>query len=203
MMPDGALPTLQQRTASTVHLFGRARLRAPAVDVVPPSGPAQARFNRIAPPDDSSPVLEPGPGTGVLTRALSERGIAPFRIAAIGASARFATVLGRRLSGVSIRAGDAARLRHLAPFAPAEVGPVICGPPLLSMPRAKVLRIVSGSFGALRPVGRFRPFTHGPPCPVPRRILDRRGLTARRPASVPLNIPSASVYVLRHSGGNV
>jgi phosphatidylethanolamine/phosphatidyl-N-methylethanolamine N-methyltransferase len=204
MTPDGVPPSPQRRAASTVHLFGREWLRAPfAVGAVAPSGRALARAITTGLSDDSGPVLELGPGTGVFTTALLARGIPASRIAAVEASGGFATALARRLPGVTVIAGDAARVRHLSPFAPGEVGTVICGLPLLSMPQAKVLRIVAGSFAALRPTGEFRLFTYGATCPVPGRILERLGLAARRSAIIPFNMPPASVYVLRRAGGNL
>lgn len=84
---------------------------------------------------------------------------------------------------------------------------VISGLPVLSMPPRRVITIPSGAFGRLREGEAFYQFTHGPLCPVPRPILDRPGLKARRTSGALLNVPPASVYKItrrtarRHRAG--
>ncbi|MDR8269479.1 phospholipid methyltransferase, partial [Acinetobacter baumannii] len=46
----------------------------------------------------------------------------------------------------------------------------------------------------LRVDGRFYQFTYGPHCPVPRRVLARLGLQARRIGFTLANLPPASVF---------
>ncbi|MBU3028999.1 class I SAM-dependent methyltransferase [Paracoccus marinaquae] len=178
--------------------FGREWLRAPLrVGAVAPSGSALARAMTRGLSDEDGPVLELGPGTGVFTAALLARGIPPERIAAIELGEHFAVALARRLPRVTVLQGDAARVGRLTPFGAGQAGSVVCGLPLLSMPPSIVLRILAGGFAALKPDGQFRLFTYGPKCPVPAPILDRVGIVARRAAFVPLNIPPASVYILK------
>ncbi|MBB5516089.1 phospholipid N-methyltransferase [Rubricella aquisinus] len=186
--------------APPVALFGREWLRAPlGVGAIAPSGPHLAAAMTRGLTQHSGPVIELGPGTGVFTKALLRRGIPAPQIAAIEASNGFTTALRATLPEVMIIQGDAARLRHIMPFGVGGAGTVICGLPLLSMPPGKVFRIVSGSFMALRPGGACRLFTYGPRCPISPRILDRLGLTAKRIAFTPLNMPPASVYLLRRT----
>lgn len=142
------------------------------------------------------PVVELGPGTGVFTAALLQRGIPPAQVAVIEASESFAADLARRFRQVVVTHGDAARVRHLSPIGPGSANLVICGLPLLSMPPTKVLRIVAGCMTILKPKGELRLFTYGPRCPVPPAILVRLGLVTQRRAVVPLNIPPASVYAV-------
>ncbi len=180
--------------------FGLEWLRAPLrVGAVAPSGTALARAITKGLSADDGPVLELGPGTGVFTAALLSRGLAASDIAAVEVSDSFAAALAERFPGVTVVRGDAARARRLAPFADGTAGAVVCGLPLLSMPPGKVLRILAGSFALLRPGGGFRLFTYGPRCPVPDAVLDRLSITATRTAFVPVNIPPASVYVLRRA----
>lgn len=89
---------------------------------------------------------------------------------------------------------DAARLASHKLFAEAEVGAVVSGLPLLSLPPRKVIAILSGAFGYMRNNGSFYQFTYGPRCPVPRAILDRIGLKAVRVGGTIRNLPPASVY---------
>jgi phospholipid N-methyltransferase len=188
-------------SGSSLLLFGREWLRSPlGVGAVAPSSRALGRAITQGLSAESGPVVELGPGTGVFTRALLERGIPAARIAAIEASEGFAQALSRALPEVTVIAGDAARVRHLSPFGAGGAGVVVCGLPLLSMPPGKVLRILAGSFASLRPGGAFRLFTYGLSCPVPGATLGRLGLSAQRAATIPLNMPPASVYVLRRRG---
>lgn len=180
-----------------VSSFGREWLKAPLkVGAVAPSGAGLARAITKGVSAAGGPVIELGPGTGVFTAALLAKGIPGRQIAAIEASDVFASALAKRYPEVTVICADAARVQHLSPFG-ARAGVVICGLPLLSIPPGKVLRILAGSFAALRPGGSFRLFTYGPRCPVRGRILDRLGLEAGRIAFVPLNMPPASIYVLR------
>ena len=177
--------------------FGREWLKAPLkVGTVAPSSSGLARAITQGLSASDGPVIELGPGTGVFTAALLARGIPGRRIVAIETSGGFASALGTLYPEVAVICADAARVWHLSPFGTTAAA-VVCGLPLLSMKPGKVLRILAGSFAAIRPGGSFRLFTYGLRCPVPGAILDRLGLVARRIAFVPLNIPPASVYILR------
>lgn len=182
---------------SSIRLFGREWVRSPfGVGAIAPSGTGLAQAITKGLSDKTAPVIELGPGTGVFTRAMMDLGIKPEQIAAVEASEGFAAALARRNPLLTVIHGDAARVGRLAPFGPGGAALVICGLPLLSMPPAKVLRILSGCMHSLRPGGELRLFTYGPRCPVSSVIRARLGLAARRTAFVPLNIPPASVYSL-------
>lgn len=186
---------------SLAACFVREWLKAPLrVGAVAPSGPGLARAITQGLSASDGPVIELGPGTGVFTAALLARAIPRAELAAIEANGGFASALAARYPDVTVIRGDAARVRHLTPFGAAAAGVVICGLPLRLMPPQKVLRILAGSFAALRRGGSFRLFTYGARCPVPEPILDRLGLAANRAGIVPLNIPPASVYVLFRRG---
>lgn len=200
MTGPGPLRRSPAQTADALRQFGREWLLSPGrVGAIAPSSAALARAMCDGLTAADAPVIELGPGTGVFTSALVAQGIPPDRIAAIEASEGFADALAHRLPGVSVIRGDAARVRHLSPFGDEGAGVVVCGLPLLSIPPAKVLRILAGSLAALRPGGEIRLFTYGPRCPVAPPLLARLGLVARRSAFVALNMPPASVYTLRRA----
>jgi phospholipid N-methyltransferase len=140
------------------------------------------------------PVLELGPGTGVFTRALLARGLAPEDLTLVEFGVKFAELLQTRFPGSRILRMDAARLdqRHL--FDGPRFGAVVSGLPLLSMPPKKIFAILAGAFHTLREGGAFYQFTYGLSCPVPRKILDRLGLKATCVGRAYLNIPPAAVY---------
>ena len=188
----------QDQPATPARLFGREWMRSPLrVGSIAPSSLRLARAMTEGMTSTSGPVIELGPGTGVFTAALLRLGIAPDQIAAIEASPSFATALAQRYPQIMVIQDDAARVLHVTPFGPEGAAVIICGLPLLSMPPAKVLRILSGSIKALRQGGELRLFTYGPRCPVSAAMLARLGLVARRKDFVPLNVPPASVYSLQ------
>ena len=75
---------------------------------IAPSGPALAKaMASHVDPDEDLPVIELGPGTGVVTKALIERGVAPERIIAIEYSPDFCRLLAERFPGITVIRGDA------------------------------------------------------------------------------------------------
>lgn len=179
--------------------FLRAWLRDPrGIGSVTPSGAALARLiaSRIGALD--GPVIELGPGTGALTRAVLARGVPLHRLALVEADAHFADALSRRYPEATILRMDAERLGETdSLFGDERACAVVSGLPLLSMPRAKVAAIVQGVFEQhLRDGGLFYQFTYGPRCPLPAALLDQLGLQARRVGSALLNLPPAAVYCI-------
>ena len=179
--------------------FLRAWLRAPRrIGAVTPSGAALARLMTAHVSQLDGPVIELGPGTGALTRALLAHGVPPHRLALIEADPHFADALARRYPKTKILRMDAAQLGHTQPlFGDERACAVVSGLPLLSMPAAQVAAIVQGVFDRqLRADGMFYQFTYGPRCPLPASLLKRLHLQARRVGGVMLNLPPASVYCI-------
>jgi phosphatidylethanolamine/phosphatidyl-N-methylethanolamine N-methyltransferase len=164
------------------------------VAAVAPSGDPLARLiTRDIGPSDA-PVLELGAGTGVFTRALLERGLRESDLTLVEYGSEFATMLQQRFPRARVVWMDATKLARHNLFPDANVGAVISGLPLLSMSPRKVISVLSGALGQLRPGGSFYQFTYGPRCPVPRPVLDRLGLKAVRIGSTVRNLPPAAVY---------
>ncbi|MCC1494028.1 class I SAM-dependent methyltransferase [Cognatishimia sp. F0-27] len=186
-----------KKQAAAAWMFGREWVREPRkVGAIVPSSQALARAitEGIGPQD--GPVIELGPGTGVFTAALLQRGLPADQIAAIEANPTFADALRLRFPGVAIIHGSATRTHSLTPFAAQSVGTIICGLPLLSIPPQITFRILHSSFVALKPGGTVRLFTYGHKCPAPQNMLKRLGLTSRRLQFIPMNVPPASVFVV-------
>ena len=74
------------------------------------SGHADYTLAGVADPESDLPVLELGPGTGVVTRALLARGVAPERIVAIEYSSDFVVHLRRDMPEISVLQGCAFNL---------------------------------------------------------------------------------------------
>jgi phosphatidylethanolamine/phosphatidyl-N-methylethanolamine N-methyltransferase len=177
--------------------FLRAWLRDPrGIGAVTPSGAALARLMTAHVSQLDGPVIELGPGTGALTRALLARGVLPHRLALIEADPHFADALAKRYPKATILRMDAARLGDTESLFGDELAcAVVSGLPLLSMPASQVAAIVQGVFERqLRSDGMFYQFTYGPRCPLPTALLKRLNLQAHRVGSALLNLPPAAVY---------
>jgi phospholipid N-methyltransferase len=185
---------MTNKTADAL-LFFRAWLSAPLrVASVTPSGRALSSLMTAEISAKTGTVIELGPGTGVFTQALLQQGVAEENLVLIEYGADFASQLSLRFPTAKTIQMDAAKLSKLPLQAPAPVGAVVSGLPLLSMPTRKVHAILEGAFSHLRPNGAFYQFTYGPRCPIARPLLDRLGLKAKYIGYTLANIPPAAVY---------
>jgi phosphatidylethanolamine/phosphatidyl-N-methylethanolamine N-methyltransferase len=139
-------------------------------------------------------VVEFGPGTGRMTEAILERGVAPENLDLFEMNSEFAAALHKKFAGVSIHVTGA---QNVAAHIEGGVGAVVSGLPLLSMPQELRHAIVRGAFDVLRPDGIFIQFTYGPRPPLRAETLLKLGLQAKPFAKVWLNFPPAQVYVLQ------
>jgi phosphatidylethanolamine/phosphatidyl-N-methylethanolamine N-methyltransferase len=183
----------------TMHLL-RAWLRDPrSVGALAPSGPALARLMTAHVDHAHGPVIELGPGTGVFTRALLERGLPGHRLVLVETDPVLASTLAQRYPHARVLRMDAARLgRSSSLFGDERASAVISGLPLLSIPADKVDAIVEGVFERqLQHDGALYQFTYGLRCPVPRALRQRLGLEAERIGGAWLNLPPAWVWRIR------
>jgi len=177
--------------------FFQAWMSSPRrVGAVAPSGAALAELITREITASSGPVLELGPGTGVFTYQLLKRGIRQQDLTLIEYGSDFMRLLQIRFPGARVLWMDASRLAAERIFDGAPVGAVISGLPLLNMSTRKMISILGGAFGYLRPGGAYYQFTYGMRCPVPRPILDRLGLKATLVDRTLRNVPPAAVYRL-------
>lgn len=174
------------------------------VGAVAPSGGALAELMTREITPATGPVIELGPGTGAFTYKILKRGVRPQDLTLIEYGSEFVRTLQLRFPGSRVLWMDASRLAGHALFERKSVGAVVSGLPLLNMSTRKVMSILDGAFGYLRPGGGFYQFTYGMRCPVRRPILDRLGLKATLVDRAMLNVPPAAVYritrrALRHA----
>jgi phosphatidylethanolamine/phosphatidyl-N-methylethanolamine N-methyltransferase len=180
--------------ADHLYFFRSWILDPKHVAAVAPSGKALARLMTMDLYLEDGPVLELGPGTGVFTQALLKQGFAETDLTLVEYGSEFAVRLQRRFPGARVLWMDAAQINKNDIFRDVRFGAVVSGLPLLSMHHRKILAILSGAFSTMRTNAAFYQFTYGPRCPVPRPILDRLGLKARRIHVVLSNVPPATVY---------
>ncbi len=181
--------------ASDTFTFFRAWISDPLrVASVIPSGGALAELITRGLDPANGPVLELGPGTGAFTHALVRRGFRPADLTLVELGDDFADMLARRYPEATILRVDAASLPPLSDPVSRPHGAAVSGLPLLSMPPAKVMRIVAAAFRLLDRQACLYQFTYGWRCPVPASVLDRLGLKAEKVGRVLANFPPAAVY---------
>ncbi|MBY3136077.1 class I SAM-dependent methyltransferase [Rhizobium laguerreae] len=174
--------------------FLLAWLRAPLrIASITPSGPRLAGLMTKEISPLTGPVLELGPGTGVFTAALLERGIAERDLTLVEYERDFATLLQGRFPDARVLWVDVRQMWKTA-LSGSFFGGVVSGLPLLAMRPEDVRTLLEGCFSNLRPHGAFYQFTYGPKCPVPVEILDSLDLVATRIGWTLRNIPPAAVY---------
>ena len=163
---------------------------------VAPSSRALGRaMAREVDPSGGLPVLELGPGTGVVTQALLDRGVT--KLTSIEYDPRFAELVQRRFPQVRVVQGDAFDLdRTLGSLDAASCAPlaaVVSSLPLINFPDAMRRSLLDGIFARLAPSAPFVQFSYRlkpPVAPPP-------GIAVRRAATVWLNLPPARVWVYR------
>jgi phosphatidylethanolamine/phosphatidyl-N-methylethanolamine N-methyltransferase len=176
--------------------FLRALIARPKnIGAVAPSSRALARaIARQIDPDSAGPVLELGPGTGVITAALLERGITPDRLTVVEYDAEFAAAIAARFHGVHVIQGDAFDLsRTLGPRNTAPFAGIISGIPLLNFPVPRRRAYVEMLAQHLTPGAPLVQFSYGMHAPV----VPPSGHSVIRAAFVWANLPPARVWVYR------
>src|ERR1700744_546239 len=156
--------------AATEHLhFLRGLIARPKnVGAIVPSSPALARaIAHQIDPKIPGPVLELGPGTGVVTEALIERGIAPERITAIEYDPEFAALVTARCPRVRVIQGDAFNLaKTLGADSTMPFAAIVSGLPLLNFPMERRQLLLDQIFARLAPGAPFVQFSYGTRPPV-------------------------------------
>ncbi len=177
--------------------FFRTWLQKPMLTgAVSPSGKALARaMARLVDADSRWPVLELGPGTGPVTAALIEHGVAPERIVAVEFNPEFCALLVQRFRGLNVVEGDAYDLATSLP--PGLAGPyaaVISSLPLLNRPAEDRRALIDQALARVLPGCGLIQFSYGFGPPVPAAPGD---FTVERTALVLANIPPARVWLYR------
>lgn len=137
------------------------------------------------------PVIELGGGTGKISRALLEAGLAPENLHTLEINPDFLALLKERLPDSNIHN---MRAEHLTDTGLKNVAAVVSGLPLLSMPEEVQRAILKGAFEVLRPGGAFVQFTYGYKPPVREAIIRETGAHFTRSERIWGNLPPARVY---------
>lgn len=167
---------------------------------VTPSGPALAQMMaRAIDPSMPGPIIELGPGTGVITKALLERGIEAERLILVEFDASFCRLLAERFPGVHVVQGDAYHLSTtLAGRLDAPAAAIVSSLPLMTKPERVRLALLAEGFDLMAPDGPFVQFTYSVNSPIPRKTS--LAFEAEASPRIWLNVPPARVWVYRRAG---
>lgn len=166
---------------------------------VVPSGSDLARkmasFVDVTP---HSRVLELGPGTGSVTKALLARGLKRPDLTVIEYSSEFCHLLQSRFPGISVVEGDAYALRNTLGLGPSEgqFDAIISSLPLLTRPESVRVELLEEAMDLLPTGAPFVQFSYGllPP------VKPEAGINVSASSWVWKNLPPARVWVYRATG---
>ena len=163
--------------------------------IIPTSSVTARRMASVIDPSSGLPVLEVGPGTGVITRAILGHGIKPENLYAVEYSEDFVRHLRRHFPGVNVIQGDAFDLdTTLGDKSGTVFDSVVSGVPLLNFPvthRIGYLNSLLDRIPAGRPVVQL---TYGPLSPIP---AGRGDYTVEHFDFVIRNIPPTQLWIYR------
>ncbi|MBN9672768.1 class I SAM-dependent methyltransferase [Roseibium aggregatum] len=172
---------------------------------ITPSGPElAAKMASFVTPQPHSRVVELGPGTGVVTKALLDRGFSHPQLNLIEYSAEFCDLLSLRYPGLPVLQGDAYALRaSLAQpggFFGGDVEPrhsldgIVSSLPLLTRPEPVRKALLDDALDLLKPGAPFIQFSYGLTAPVK---PNSRAVSVFSSDWVWKNLPPARVWVYR------
>ena len=168
--------------------------------IVPTSSITAARMASIVDTKSGLPVLEVGPGTGVITKAILKRGVKPATLYTVEYSHDFVTHLRRNYPGVNVIEGDGFNLDDtLGDMRDTMFDSVVSGVPLLNFP---VARRVAYLENLLKRIPHGRPvvqLTYGPKSPIPPGLGN---YTVERFHFILRNIPPTQLWIYRRAARN-
>jgi phosphatidylethanolamine/phosphatidyl-N-methylethanolamine N-methyltransferase len=195
-------PDAEEREA-TAHFY-REWLRKPmSVAAVSPSSRRLADAVAAA-VGEARAVVELGGGTGALTDALVAKGVSDLVV--VEAVPAFCELLRRRFPGIEVVEGDAAHAPELlrgSRVPPGSADVVVSGLGMLTRPREEQQRLLEAMLALLKPEGYIVQFTYSLFFPAARGLLSEMGLEAHREGMTWINLPPASVFVVRRAPARV
>ena len=163
--------------------------------IVPTSSITARKMASIVNPRSGLPVLEVGPGTGVITRAILAQGVRPENLYAVEYSTDFVRHLRQLYPDINVIEGDAFNLdATLGDKRDLTFDSVVSGVPLLNFPVAQRIAYIESLLDRI-PEGRpIVQLTYGPLSPIP---PGRGDYTVEHFHFVIRNIPPTQLWIYR------
>lgn len=140
------------------------------------------------------PVIELGPGTGAVTKALLKRGVKPQNLFAVEFNPDFCKLLHKRFPECNILQGDAYALgKTLKDHGIEEVASIVSSLPLFTRPLADRVKLLSAALSLMPRGGEFIQFSYALVPPVKTQELPVASELTVSPW-IMLNLPPARVW---------
>ncbi len=200
----GRLPAISRfvnRHFGDEIVFWKSWLDSPrGVGAVWPTAAGMARrMAELVDPSSGLPVLELGPGTGTVTRAILARGIAAEKLYAIEYSAHFVRLLRQRFAGLKVFNGDAFDLdTALGSENRLVFDSVVCSLPLMNFPARRRQALIEDLLARIPPGRPIVLFTYAMIPPV--RPPKSGNIAVRHHHLVLRNVPPANLWIYRRRG---
>lgn len=195
-MTTGLRKALSEKFGEEIRFF-RGWVDQPRAvgSIVPTSNVTARRMASVIDPKSDLPVLELGPGTGVITKAILEHGVEPSRLYSIEYSDDFVRHLRECYPGVNVVHGDAFDLdKTLGDKRDLVFDSIVSGVPLLNFPVAQRVAYVENLLGRIPPGRPIVQLTYGPFSPVP---AGRGNYSVEHFDFVIRNLPPTQLWIYR------
>jgi phosphatidylethanolamine/phosphatidyl-N-methylethanolamine N-methyltransferase len=191
---------IRDRVANDFRFLKGWMTQPRSVGSIKPTSEQAARLMvSLIPAGSDLPVLELGPGTGAITKAILAAGVSPERLVCIEYNAGFLSHLKKSFKGVTFLQGNAFDLKSaLANHPHQKFAAVLSGLPLLNFPMAARTKLVEDAIGLMEQGGPYVQLCYGPKAPVPAKA---GGFSATPTKWVLGNIPPARFWVYRAECG--
>lgn len=167
-----------------------------AMGTICPTGKVIAtRMAGVIDTGSNLPVLELGPGTGAITKAILRHGVEPENLYSVEYTASLIPHLEAEFPGVNFIRGDAFDLENtLGDMAGARFDSVVSALPLLNFPIAQRIALVRDLLNRIPPGRPIVQLSYGPLSPVP---PDWATYTVEPLDWIFRNLPPARLWVYR------
>ena len=186
----------KQRLANDFRFLKGWVKQPKAVGSITPTSKLAARLMAsLIPKDSDLPVLELGPGTGPITRAILDSGISPSRLVSVEYNSDFCKHLQTAYPGVTFVQGDAFDLeKALSGFQGQKFSAILSGLPLLNFPAERRASYIEQGLQWIPQGAPFIQLCYGPNPPVKAKT----GSFSVEPTKWILsNVPPARFWIYR------
>ncbi|RLQ86863.1 phospholipid N-methyltransferase PmtA [Notoacmeibacter ruber] len=189
-------PQKRARFNEEIRFFKGWLADVKAVGAILPTSSITARvMASVIDTSSGLPVLELGPGTGVITKAILDRGVPADQLYSIEYSKDFADHLKIEFPDVNIIHGDAFNLdKTLGDKKDMLFDSVICAVPLIYIPVAQRASLVENLLDRVKPGRPVIQITYAPKSPVPQ---GSGNFEVVHYDYVLRNVPPANLFVYR------